>query len=104
MQLLITSRDCSDRACRSQHRRRRTQTDTIERREERAEALVHWGELSSGRHALERALLAQGNEETRRALTDERRRPSMLRAPLSEDLLTFQPRVRFALVPNNVGM
>ena len=31
------------------------------------------------------------NEETRRALTDERRRPPMLRAPLSEDLLSFQP-------------
>ena len=57
----------------------------------RAEALVHWGELSSGRHALEGALPAPGNEETRRALTDERRRPPMLRAPLSDDLLTFQP-------------
>ena len=89
--LLISSRDCCDRACQSQHRRRRTQTDTIDRRAERAEALVHLGELSSGRHALEGAPLAPGNEETRRALTDERLRPPMLRAPLSEDLLSFQP-------------
>ena len=66
-QLLIASRDCPDRA-QSQHRRRRTQTDTIERRAERAEALVHLGELSSGRHALEGAPLARGNEETRRGV------------------------------------
>ena len=37
-QLLISSRDC----CESQHRRRRTQIDTIDRRAERAEALVTW--------------------------------------------------------------
>ena len=59
-QLLITSR---------QHRRQHTQTDTIDRRAERAEALVHLRELSSGRHALEGAPLAPENEETRRALT-----------------------------------
>ena len=90
-QLLITGRDCSDRACQSQYRRRRTQTDTIDRRAERAEALIYLGEFSSGRHALEGAPLAFGNEETRLAWTDERRRPPMLRAPLSEDLLSFQP-------------
>ena len=90
-QLLIASRECSDQACRSQHRRRRTQVDTIERRAQRAEALVQLGELSAGRHALEGAPLAPGNEETRRALTDERRRPPTLRAPLSQDLLTSQP-------------
>ena len=82
-QLLIASRECSDQACRSQHRRRRTQVDTIERRAQRTEALVQLGELSVGRHALEGAPLALGNEETRRALTDERRRPPTLRAPLS---------------------
>ena len=46
-----------------------TQADTIDRRAERL------GELSSGRHALEGAPLAPENEETRRALTDERRLP-----------------------------
>ena len=70
--------------CESHHRRRRTQTDTIDRRAERAESLVHLGELSSGRHALEGAPLAPGNEETRRALTDKE-------AQLSENLLSFQP-------------
>ena len=64
-QLLIASRECSDQACRSQHRRRRTQVDKIERRAQRAEALVQLGELSAGRHALEGAPLAPGNEETR---------------------------------------
>ena len=69
----------------------------MERRAERAETLVHLGELSSGRQALEGAALAPGNEETRRALTDATRRPPTPRAPLSEDLLTHQPAVPFML-------
>ena len=48
-QLLIASRECSDQACGSQHRRRRTQVDTIERIAQRAEAFVQLGELSAGR-------------------------------------------------------
>ena len=56
--LLTESRDNTERAMQTQRRRRRTQQDTVERRVQRAEALVHLGELSSGRQALEGAALA----------------------------------------------
>ena len=95
--LLTESRQSSERALQHQNRRRRTQSDTLERRAERAEALVHLGELSSGRQVLEGAALAPGNEVTRRALTDATRRPPIPRAPLSQDLLTHQPAVPFIL-------
>ena len=96
IELLIARRDSSCRARQSQSRRRRTQVDSLERRAERAEALVHLGELSAGRHALEAAPLAPGNDQTRAALTDATRRPQSLRSPLPDDLLS-QPEVPFQL-------
>ena len=96
-QLLIATRDCSEQAC-----RRRTQVDTIERRAQRVETVLQLGELSAGRHALVGALLAPGNDETRRALTDERRRPPKLRAPSSEDLIFSQP-VSLAFEPRSAS-
>ena len=58
--LLTEGRDNTERAMQCQRRRRGTQQDTVERRVERAEALVHLGKLSSGRrlwraHHLDRA-------------------------------------------------
>ena len=94
---LIARRDSSCRARQSQSRRRRTQVDSLERRAERAEALVHLGELSAGRHALERAPPAPGNDQTRAALTDATRRPQSLRSPLQDDLLSRQAEVPFQL-------
>ena len=67
-------------------RRRRRDVDDIQRRADRAEALVQLGELSAARHALEGASLAPGNEATHSALTDERKRPSQPREPLPDDL------------------
>ena len=81
----------------SQSRRRHTQQDSVERRADRAEALVCMGELSAGRQALEGAPVAPGNDRTLRELHNPVRRPPQLRAPLSEDLQTAQPEIPFQL-------
>ena len=48
IQMLIASLDCGDQATILQNRRWRTQQDSVERRADRAEALVCMGELSTG--------------------------------------------------------
>ena len=76
--LLLQSRDVSEEATAVRSRSRRTQVDTVERRAERAQALVTMGEISSGRAALEGAPVAPGNEATLNSLRDESRRPPSL--------------------------
>ena len=56
-------------------RRRHRQVDSVEKRAERAQALVELGELSSARQALEGATCAPGDDMTRAALTNPARRP-----------------------------
>ena len=84
--LLVASQECSERALQLQRRRRRTQQDSVERRAERAEALVQVGEFSAGRQALEGALLAPGNDTTLRELQNPARRPPDPRAPIPDVL------------------
>ena len=68
--LLHQSRECSEQcAVPTRRRHRRAGGDDIQRRAERAEALVQLGELSSGRHALEGASLAPGTYATLRELS-----------------------------------
>ena len=69
-------------ACKGFQRRRRAQTDTRERRAERAESLVFMGEVSAGRHALEGAPLAPGTQRTLDQLRDPMRRPTVPYVPL----------------------
>ena len=59
--------------------------------------LVSQGELSSARQALEGAQLAPGDLSTLNALRNPVRRPPQLREPVPEELLTFQPQVKFQL-------
>ena len=54
-------------------RRRHRQVDSVEKRAERAQALVELGELSSARQALEGATCAPGDNTTRAALTNPAR-------------------------------
>ena len=90
--------DCDDQAAVSRRRRARRQgEDDLEQRAVRAEMLVHYGELSSARQALEGAALAPGNQETLNALTDASRRPAQPRDPLPERLLNSVPEIRFQL-------
>ena len=61
-------------------RRQRTHNrDSVERRAQRAEQLVQWGELSAARSALEGAPVAPGNDATLSALQDLRKRPPVPR-------------------------
>ena len=53
--------------------------DTVEKRVERAEALISMGEISVARHALEGSPVAPGNEDTLNALRDEDRHPPVPR-------------------------
>ena len=65
--LLDASRVCVEQAAVASRRRRRRREDDIQRRADRAHAVL-MGELSVGRHALEGAALAPGTDATRRAL------------------------------------
>ena len=63
-QLLLQSEECVAAASKAFQRKRRTQTDTPERRADRAESFFVMGENSAGRHSLEGALLAPGTQRT----------------------------------------
>ena len=70
------SRRCAELAAvASRRRRRRRGENDIQRRADRAEALVQMEELSAGRHALEGAALAPGSEATLHELQNPVRRP-----------------------------
>ena len=98
-ELIRASAKCDDLAAvsRRRHARRQGIDDDLKRRVARAEMLVHYGELSSARQALEGASLAPGNQETLNMLRDESRRPPRLRDPLPEELLNLVPEDRFEL-------
>ena len=66
-------------------RRRRAGGDDIQRRADRAEALVQLGELSSGRHAPEGVSLAPGTNATLDELQDPNKRPPVPREELPND-------------------
>ena len=63
-ELLISSRECSEAARKGSIRRRRTQTDSLEKRSERAQMLILMGEVSAGRRALDGAAVAPGTQDT----------------------------------------
>ena len=70
-------------------------SDDLERRESRAQALVHLGELSSARQALEGAAVAPGSQETWSAFSDPLK--TLLRDPLPEEVANHVPRTPFDL-------
>ena len=96
-QLLFQSEEWGAAASKGFQRRRRAQTDTPERRAERAESLVLMGEVSAGRHALEGAPLAPGIQRTLDQLRDPVRRPTVPHAPLPQPILQHQAERPFAL-------
>ena len=63
--LLDASRACVEQAAAASRRRRRRREDDIQRRADRAHALVQMGESSAGRHALEGAAFAPGTDAIR---------------------------------------
>ena len=74
-------------------RRRRCEEsgDELGRRAKRAPQLTQWGELSSARLALEGALVAPGNEETRAQLIDPSCRPPVPRTPVAREFVEHNP-------------
>ena len=68
-----------------------------EARAARALSLVHMGELSAARQALEGAPVAPGTHATLRALADPERRPALPREPLHAEIANLQPAVPFQL-------
>ena len=58
------NRGCSEAARKGSIRRRRTQTDSLEKRAERAQMLFLMVEVSAGRRALDRAAVAPGTQDT----------------------------------------
>ena len=90
MSLFRESVSCADVAHNSAVRRRRRGSDEEAVRATRALSLVHMGELSAARQALEGASLAPGNLATLGMLTDPARRPPVARRALSPEVLNAQ--------------
>ena len=93
LSLLETSLEASVTGTTARCRRRRGKQDTIQARAARALGLVHMGELSNARQALEGDCLAPGTEKTWKALTDEERRPPGVREPLDPFVAEVDPTV-----------
>ena len=55
--------------------------------------LAQLGELSNARHALEGEAVAPGTEDTRKVVTDKKRRPPVAREPIGNDILGRTPDV-----------
>ena len=83
---------------RSFRSRRRDREDKA--RAARALSLVHMGELSAARQALEGGPMAPGTHATLRVLTDQERRPAFPREPHSAEVAHMQPAVPFQLDTN----
>ena len=75
----------------SRCRRRRQQSDDIERCAKRAWSLVQMGELSAGRHVLEAVVVAPGIQRTLDMLQDTSRRPRQPRAAVPGHIAQLQP-------------
>ena len=67
--------------------RTRRQDQNQQQQAERANALVHLGELSAARQVLTSAGLAPGDASTLNELIDPVRRPQQLHIPLSDDVI-----------------
>ena len=84
--LLEASRVCCDEAAVARRRRGRRAGTDMPSRMNRAEALVHMGEFSSARQALEGSALAPGSEATLNALRDPLTRLLVPRDPMPRHL------------------
>ena len=76
---------------------RRRRGDDLDSRVIRAENLVHVGELSSARQALEGDSVAPGTQATLDKLQDVQRRPPQPREAMPPEIMGFQPPTLFQL-------
>ena len=96
LDLLAASEESATSSADGARQSSRSQPD-LERRAERAAALVHLGEVSAARQALVAEPLAPGSAETLSELRDPLRRPQQPYGPLGDELSSFQPQTPFAL-------
>ena len=82
----------------SSRRRRRQQQGDEERRSDRARSLVHMGELSAARGALEATPVAPGTMAMRK-LTDPAKRPPVAKVELCQEVVDAVPERAFQLDP-----
>ena len=94
---LIRASAACEQAAVGRRRRRRRPGDDLESRAARAEMLVHLGELSSARQALEGAAVAPGCNQTLTMLSDPAKRPPVLRDPIPDEVLHHVPSSLFEL-------
>ena len=87
---------CCDEAALARRRRGRRALDDVPSRISRAEALVHMGDFSSARQALEGSALAPGSEATLNALRDPLKRPPVRRDPTPRHLAHPEGKVLFS--------
>ena len=95
--LILASRECSTQAAVVRRRQSRRTGDNLEHRAARAEVLVHMGELSSTRQALEGAELALGSRLTLNTLQDQSKETLRCTGAHPPPLANLRPRVPFAL-------
>ena len=82
---------------RGSRRIRSNQSESVERRAERAQMFANIGELSSARQALEGSALAPGNLATLRSLTNPARRPARPREPMPQSVADHRATEAFPL-------
>ena len=97
LDLLEASRKVNQQAAVLRRRRNRRSDDELAKRVSRVEALVHIGEVSSVRQALEGSSLAPGVEATLNVLRDPTKRPRHPRTPLPRELSSPEPQALFNL-------
>ena len=101
---LRASEICNEQAAIARQRqRRRRRGDDLESRVIRAENLVHVGELSSARQALEGDAVAPGTQATLDKLQGVQRRPPQPREALPPEIARFQPPTLFQLDEKQFG-
>ena len=98
--LISASRVCNIQAATARQRKSRRFLNDLERQASRAEALVHMGELSSTKQALEGAEVAPGCQNTLDLLRDESKRPWSARVPIPPTLANLEQSVQFILDEN----
>ena len=91
--VLEASRVCGDKAALARRRRTHRSDGNIRR----VDWVVHLGELSSARQALDGAQLAPGSRQTLEVLRSQSKRPSETIVPFPLELVNHSPRTPFNL-------
>ena len=90
---MVSAEQCS----RAMRRKRRRVDDNLVKTAARAQILLHLGELSAARQALEGAEVTPGTVRTLSAFANPEKRSPFTRAPVPDDTDTYEPTSLFDL-------